>query len=116
MAGRFVNAGYERDNATIGPIKVQQETLTDWNTTSPGVKTGGYVKSRGSKRAYGLVARYVSLSRVVGDGSDYNSAVVLVRVPILSIAKFTALSIGDTVAYQLKADWKVAAKHKEENK
>lgn len=113
MAGRFVNAGYERDNATIGPIKVQEETITTWNTSAPGVKTGGYVKSRGSKKAYGLVARYVSLSRTVGDGTDYNSAVVLVRVPVLSIAKFTAISVGDLVEYQGKADWKVASKTKE---
>lgn len=116
MAGRFVNAGYERDDATIGPIKIQQETLTTWNTSTPGVKTGGYVKARGSSKAYGLVARYVTLSRTVGDGADYNSAVVLARVPILSIAKFAALSVGDIVAYQLKLDWKVASKKKEGNK
>lgn len=113
MAGRFVNAGYERDDATIGPIKVQQETLTTWNTTAPGVKTGGFVKARGSKKSYGLIARYVTLSRVVGDGTDYNSAVALARVPVLSIAKFTALSVGDTVAYQNKLDWKIAAKNRE---
>lgn len=113
MAGRFINAGYERDDATIGPIKIQQETLTTWNTAAPGVKTGGFVKARGSKKAYGLTARYVTLSRIVGDGTDYNSAVSLARVPILSIAKFAAISVGDTVAYQDKVDWKIAAKTRE---
>ena len=93
MAGRFVTSNYQKNDETNAPIRVQAETLTTWNVAATGSRTGGFVKARGSAREYGTIARYVTLSRTVGDGTDYNSAVVLARVPIMTKAAWLALMI-----------------------
>ena len=107
MAGKFVISNYERDNATNGPIKIQAETITTWNPAGTAARTGSFIRARGSKKAYGTRARMVTLSRKIGDGTDYNSASVSVSVPVLTIAAYAALSDGQIVAYQLKTDWVV---------
>ena len=113
MAGRFVTSNYQKNDDTNAPIRVQAETLTTWNVAATGSRIGGFVKARGSAKEYGTIARYVTLSRTVGDGTDYNSAVVLARVPIMTKEAWLALTDGTVVAYQGKADWRVAGQRDE---
>lgn len=116
MAGKFTIAGYERNDGTTGPIRVQPETITAWNAEAPGSKTGLYVKARGSKRAYGTVARSVTLTRAIGSGEAFNAATVSVIVPVLTKAAWDALAAGQTLAYNGVNDWKVAGTNAEESK
>lgn len=113
MAGRFLISNYQRDDDTNAPIKVQAETVTTWNTAGVGSRVGTFVKARGSRREYGVIARSITLSRRIGDGTDYNSATVSVRVPILTKAAFALLNDGDVIAYQGKTDWIVAGQSAE---
>ena len=40
MAGKFIIAAYERDDDTVGPIRVQPETITSWNPEATGSLEG----------------------------------------------------------------------------
>jgi hypothetical protein len=116
MAGRFIISNYEREDGSIGPIRVQPETVTSWNPQATGSKTGSFVRARGSKRSYGTVARSVSLGRAVGDGTDYSSAVVSLRVPMFTKTSWEALAAGQVLSYAGKTDWVVQGTNSEESK
>lgn len=116
MAGRFITATYERADGSFGPIKVQPETVTAWNPQAQGDLTGYYIKARGSKAAYGTVARSVSLTRQIGNGTAYNAGTVNVTVPMFTKAAWEALTTGQTLTYQGVEDWKVAGTNSEESK
>lgn len=116
MAGRFLTSNYQKNDDTNAPIRVQAETITTWNPAGVGSRVGIYVKARGSRRQYGTIARSVTLSRRIGDGTDYNSATVTVRVPIMTKAAWLALNDGDVIAYQGKTDWQVAGQSDESTK
>lgn len=116
MAGKFIIASYERTDGTIGPIRVQPETVTDWNPQAEGSTSGYYIKARGSKRAYGVVARSVTLSRAVGSGLAYNAATVTVTVPVLTKEVWEGLASGQVLSYGGVDDWVVAGTSGEESK
>jgi hypothetical protein len=116
MAGKFIIANYERDDGTIGPIRVQPETVTTWNVQATGAKTGYYIHARGSKKAYGVHARSVTLTRAIGTGEAYNAATVNITVPILTKASWEALSAGQVLTYNGVADFVVAGTNSEESK
>jgi hypothetical protein len=116
MAGKFIIANYQRDDDTIGPIRVQPESVTTWNVQATGAKTGYYIKARGSKKAYGIHARTVTLTRAVGSGEAYNAATVSLTVPVFTKAAWEALSAGQVVAYNGVTDWVVAGTGSEESK
>lgn len=65
-AGAFTVANYETDFGEIGAVRVQPETLAATlagtaNAAPSGTRTRqGRVKVSGSKRAYGIHARYVT--------------------------------------------------------
>ena len=116
MAGKFIISKYERDDETIAPIRIQPETVTAFNAEPAGNRTGEFARARGSKRSYGTVARSVTLSRAVGDGTNYNGARVSIKIPILSKAAFAALTDGQVVSYADKTDWVVAGQSAESRK
>lgn len=116
MAGKFTIAGYERNDDTVGPIRVQPETITSWNPEAAGTSTGYYIRARGSKRAYGILARSVTLTREIGTGAAYNAGTVSVRVPVFTKETWDGLSAGQTLTYNGITDWKVAGTNAEESK
>lgn len=101
MAGRFIKSKYEADNDAVFNIRVQPETVFDENLEPVGAVTQSrYARVTGSRRAYGLKARSMTLARSVGDDTDYNGATVYARVPVLKKASVAALVIGSTITYQ----------------
>lgn len=116
MAGRTVIAGYERDDGTFGSVRVASSTITTWNPIATGTRSGYYIKARGSKKSYGVIARSVSLSRPVGEAGAYSGGTVSVRVPIFQKTIWAALATGQILAYQGKTDWVVAGTNSEESK
>lgn len=116
MAGKFTIAAYERDDDSVGPIRVQPETITSWNPEATGSLEGYFISARGSKKSYGVHARTVTLTRAVGSGAAYNAATVSVTVPILTKDAWDALSAGQTLAYNGVTDWIVAGTSSETSK
>lgn len=116
MAGRTVVAGYERDDGTFGSVRVASTTITTWNPVAVGTRSGYFIKARGSKREYGTIARSVSISRPVGDGTPYSGGTVNLTIPVFKKTAWAALATGQILAYQGKADWEVSGTNAEESK
>ena len=116
MAGRTVVAGYERDDGTFGSVRVASTTITTWNPIAVGTRSGYFIKARGSKREYGTIARSVSLSRSVGDGTAYSGGTVNLTIPVFQRTVWAALATGQVLAYQGKTDWSVSGTNGEESK
>jgi len=116
MAGRFLTAKYEADSEIVHPIRIQPETLFGTNLEpAGGVNVDQRVRVSGSKRAYGIKARSVTLSRAVGTDDDYSGATVYARIPWMTPASWEALAVGSTEPYQ-GVDWVVASKSAESNR
>ena len=113
---KFLVSKYERDDETIAPIRIKAETITAINVVPAGNRTGDYARAGGSTRRYGTVARQVTLSRSIGDGTLYGGGTVSVTIPILSKAVFTAIADGSTFAYNGKTDWTVGGQRAESRK
>ncbi len=116
MAGRTLLAKYQRDDDTIGSVRVGAGTVTTWNPVATGDSVGYRIKARGSKRAYGVVARSVSLARNVGTAAAYSSSTVNVTVPMFTKAAWSALGTGTILTYQGQTDWIVTGTNAEESK
>lgn len=116
MAGRTILATYERADGTFGPIRVSAVSVTTWNPVATGTKTGYFVKARGSKKQYGVVARSVSLSRSIGGPDAYSSGTVNVKVPVFQESVWDGLVTGQVLAYGGLTDWKVSGTNAEESK
>lgn len=116
MAGRMSLATYERDNGTFGAVRVATSTIATWNPVAVGVKTGLRVKARGSKRQYGLIARSVSISRSIGDGTAYSGGTVNLTIPVFQKTVWAAFAAGQVLAYQGKTDWEISGTNAEESK
>lgn len=116
MAGKFINEKYESDSGAILNIRVQPETVFDVNLSPAGAVTvSRYARVTGSRRAYGMKARSVTLSRQIGDGTNYNAATAYARIPVLKKASVAALIIGSTVTYQNVA-WTIVSHNAESNR
>lgn len=113
MAGKFELAKYETADGETYPIRVQPETITASNPQGTGTVKDGFISVRKSRRAYGKHARYITISRPVGDGTDYNSAKVTARIPVFVQSAWEGFSPGATFEYQGKSDWKVVSKTNE---
>lgn len=116
MAGRMATAGYERDDGTFGSVRVATSTITTWNPIAVGVRSGYFIKARGSKREYGTIARSVSINRKVGDGTPYSGGTVNLTIPVFQKTVWAALATGQILAYQGKTDWEVSGTNGEESK
>lgn len=102
--GAFTIAGYETDNADIVPIQVQPETLTavlgTANASAGATFAAGFPSAQVSKgkRAIGINARTVSL-RLTAALAGYKEDSIL-RIPVMTQARWNALSRGTTITYQ----------------
>lgn len=103
-SGAFTVAGYETDNGDIVPILVQPETLAATlgtaNSSAGATFAAGFPSAQVSKgkRAIGINARTVSL-RLTAELEGYKPDSIL-RIPVTTQARWTALSRGTTVTYQ----------------
>ena len=113
---KFITSKYERDDETIAPIKIKAATITAINVVPAGNRTGEFARSGGSTRKYGTVARQITLSRSIGDGTLYGGGTVSVTIPILSKAVFATIADGSSFAYNDKTDWVVAGQRGEARK
>lgn len=113
---KFIISKYERDDETIGPIRIKATTITAINVVPAGNRVGDMVRAGGSTRRYGTVARQITISRSIGDGTAYNGGTVTVTVPILSRAVFAAIADGSTFVYNDKTDWVVSGQRSESRK
>lgn len=110
MAGRFRIGKYETNDGEIHPIRVQPETIDGDNPLpGAGITKSTYARVTGSKRAYGLKARYATYSLEIGTDADYSGAKVYAKVPYFLASAWIALNVGSTVTYQGKA-WEVVSK------
>lgn len=117
-SGVFTISRYETDLGDVAPIKVQPETLAATlgtvNAGATGTPTPGFpsAQTSQSKRALGVNARTVSIKFAPGaEPADYAPGSVL-RVPVLTKARFDALSKGSAVTY-LGSTGEVAGKSPE---
>lgn len=113
---KFVISKYERDDETVGPIRIKTTTITAINVVPAGNRTGDLVRAGGSTRSYGTVARQITLSRSIGDATLYGGGTVTVTIPILSKSVFAAIADGSTFAYNDKTDWTVSGQRSESRK
>lgn len=102
-AGPFVSSKYECDNDDIRPIRVQPETVAATiggaNTAPAGaVDAIGSARVGGGNRQFGVKARSVTI-RFTAAAPDGYKADQLYRVPILTKARYDAISIGTTGTY-----------------
>lgn len=101
MAGRFLSAKYEAENGDIHPIRIQPETVFDENLEpTGGVTKQTFARVTGSRRRYGLKARILTLSRDIGDATNYGGGTLYARIPVLKKASVAALLTGSTITYQ----------------
>jgi len=102
-AGEFIIAGYSTDNADIVPIRVQPETLAATlgtaNASAGSTFATGFPSAQVSKgkRAIGINARTVSI-RLTAELGGYKEGSIL-RVPVMTQARWAALGKGSTVTY-----------------
>lgn len=105
-SGVFVSARYETDEGNVVPMRVQPETLAAVLGTANASATGpvevGFPSAQvsQSKRALGINARTVTIKFPAGaEPPDYAPGTIL-RVPVMTKARFDALSKTSAVTYQ----------------
>lgn len=110
--GTFSIARYESDESTLYPVRVQPESITTWNPEASGTALGNfYFKATSNRRRYGHYARYVTLSRPVGDvDGPFTSSRVYVTVPVFTKTAFNTLNFGQDVAYRGVNNFEVTTK------
>lgn len=112
----FSIANYEMEGGGSRPIKVDAATITTANPNFATASSGSFVRTGGSKRSYGTVARQLILSRAIGEETPYASGSVSVSVPILTKAAFAAAAIGGTYTYGGLTDWVIVSKQPESSR
>lgn len=112
--GAFSTAKYETSETTprILPIRVQPETILEDNPEPAGGLTGSQrVKaSKSNRNAYGIHARFMTLSRKIGSvEGPFSGATVQASVVLLTPAAVASYPVGSTVSYGGVADWEVSS-------
>ena len=102
-AGAFTSSKYESDDGDIHPIRLQPETVLanigGANTAPSGdIDNSISAKARGGIREYGLKARGVNVVFTSTLPTDYEAGNVY-RIPILTRARYDAISVGTTGTY-----------------
>lgn len=104
--GVFTTARYTTDDGNIVPIRVQPETLTavlgTANAGATAEPTPGFPSAQvsQSRRALGINARTVSIKFEAGSEPAGYAPGSILRVPVMTKARYDALSKGSTVTYQ----------------
>lgn len=103
-AGVFIYSKYERNDGSIQRIRIQPETLAaELPTATPNaapagaIDTATTVRARGSKRAFGVRARQVTLQFTGALPDGYSGDPV--SIPILTNAVFNGIALGTTGTY-----------------
>ena len=99
--GPFVYSKYEADNGDVHPVKVQPETLTlslGGANSAPAAAVTNRLKARvsGGNRAYGVKCRAASFKFTADPSTKGYAEGQLLRLPILSKARFDAIVPGET--------------------
>ncbi len=99
-AGQFIITRYVSDNGNIYKIRIQPETVNDWNEEPTGAfdRALGSVRVGGGVRQLGIRARQAVLRWDGTPPAGYAPGAFL-RVPVLSPASFAALQEGSVVEY-----------------
>lgn len=111
-SGSFVSSIYETDGGVSRPIRIQPETLTDWNPAGDGPAVGTLIRVSGGKNRIGLKARSVTLKQNVGAAVNGYQPTRPARVAVMTETAWEALTLGESVTY-LGTQWTVAGKTKE---
>lgn len=103
-AGGFERSKYELDGgATIVPVRVQPETLlltidgTANSAPAGNVTLSVTAYTRKSSRQYGIGCRSVSVSWNAAPPAGYEDENL--SIPVLTVAAFAAMNVGDTGTY-----------------
>lgn len=112
--GSFSTAKYQTSETTprILPIRLQPETVLEDNPEPAGGLTGSQrVKaSKSNRNAYGIHARYMTLSRRIGDADGpFTGATIQATVVLLTPAAVASYPVGSTVTYGGLNDWEVSS-------
>ena len=102
-AGSFLSTRYEADSGTIYRIRVQPETVAasiGGANTAPAGAIDGESSARvgGGNRKIGVKARSVTV-RWTGTPPTGYAENQLLRVPILTPARYSAIALGSTGTY-----------------
>jgi len=99
-AGKFVDRNYSTTAGLLVPIRIQPETITEWNPQAAGPLLPGQPSAQVSKgrRSIGINARIARFrwSGAVPDGYDPAGIITL---PILTQSSFVALVKNTAYAY-----------------
>lgn len=103
-SGGFSRSKYELDgSAQIVPVRVQPETiLLDIDGTTNAEPAGNVTLSvtaytRKSARQYGIGCRSITIAWNAGPPANYEDENL--SIPILTVAAFAAINVGDTGTY-----------------
>lgn len=121
---RFIRVFYELDtlndgDATYGFLRTNNQitTLTvagvanDPATVDEGTPISTLVRNPAHKRRYGITARYIVLTRLIGDTPV--QARVYRTIPILTKVIFQACVLNAAYTYQSQDDWALAYRQDE---
>lgn len=103
-AGPFVYSKYELDNGEVARIRVQPETISaslgvGANTAPSGsISIPGTVRVSNGNRSFGIKPRMVGLRFSATGAGGYTEGSIL-RIPVLSSARYDAITVGDTGTY-----------------
>lgn len=106
-SGPFIRSKYTDGNGNTRPIRIQPETVSDWNPVPADPASGEPVRVSGGKRQIGRKARSVTLVQGVGPVTDGYQARKTTTLPVLTQAAWDALTPGQAVAYADET-WEVA--------
>ena len=102
-AGNFITSKYEDNNGRVYDIRVQPETLVLTlnsvanDAPAAAVDQAVAARARGSRRAYGVTARRVTIRFTGTPPTDYSGDDV--SVPVLQQSVFNGYSKGQTGTY-----------------
>ena len=94
------------------PLKVHAATVLPTGGGAVGPIVGSQrVHAPGrSRKAYGIHARYVVVSRKIGTGvGPYTGSSLTAKLAVGSVAQFGALPVGTAVTYAGATDWVVVS-------
>lgn len=115
-SGEFTKTRYQADDGTILSVKVQEETLAavftpgGTNAAPTGAVTGGRARVSGSKRAYGIKTRTVTLK--TDTPPEGYADISITTIPVLTPTVFNAITDESTVSY-LGTSWEIFGKSRE---
>lgn len=103
----FVEGAYESDSGQVFLIRHSQAEADAVGVVNSAPTIEAHVYSSGSRRRFGIHARYIRLTRTIGTAPDAFKVTRQLSVP--SAADYLAYTIGQAVTYAGQS-WTVSAK------